>query len=716
MRFTLQSNTETLILTNPPIGWREFSSEYTFDEKTFGYSVKTNAGSGGLKFVLEAMDFLKREVDEFGYRADVTFIVEKQNDDYSYDITFIGKLDFIGGFTCERDYFEVGIYEGGLKKVYSEKRGVNYEIPLDTDIFVPQGIQLIEEVIWNCDKGTLPGNFGVFTDSRVSLAMKVDNNSKIYTNNLIFTSQEATDPTAPYYTTPFLTARRTDEPTQPLQNIVMNVKASLKMGDATLIDYTKPSYIKLVTFDGLAEKILYEKMYDSNYFFTNPNADLDFSFVIDMTYTLGNAKTYYLVYDYIRTPVKLAYNPYFRGQVRISYVGLINTGVFDFKAISVNSLGSQLLNRFYNGTFEAKALAQLEQDDFKLFITSGDAVRGIPNAKVKTNFNAFLESLYAIMDCGMVLKENGIIIDTKSKVWDRNNQVIDLGEVSNFKVAQLIYNEWIYNSISVGYERQDYDYANGRQEFAHTLEFTNDIGVPTNKLELVSRYRGDYTGIHLLRYAYVKSNKKDSKSDNNVFFVLAKWQNGRYEAVSGGITQSGLVAGGYFNLGISPHRNLRRQMPYLRSIMYKQPQVLQYVMSQESESNMTTTYNGETIIEKSNENISSGDLLFKPFLYKFDCIVEKDLSQIFGDSPLGYIRFKYRGIEMKGFPISIKGSVEDSTQSIECVAHPLSETDLAKIFACWEDTINGEITNLILGSMDDMDIETQNGLLIDLNT
>ena len=150
--------------------------------------------------------------------------------------------------------------------------------------------------------------------------------------------------------------------------------------------------------------------------------------------------------------------------------------------------------------------------------------------------------------------------------------------------------------------------------------------------------------------------------------------------------------------------------------MYKQPQVLQYVMSQESESNMTTTYNGETIIEKSNENISSGDLLFKPFLYKFDCIVEKDLSQIFGDSPLGYVRFKYRGIEMKGFPISIKGSVEDSTQSIECVAHPLSETDLAKIFDCWEDTINGEITNLILGSMDNKDIETQNGLLIDLNT
>ena len=715
MRFTLVGS-ETLILEHPPIGWREFSSEYAFDEKTFGYSIKTNAGSGGLKFVFEGAEFLKKEVDADGYKADVTFIVERQSFDYAWETTFVGKLDFLGGFTCDLDYFEVGVYEGGLKKIYAEKRGVTYEVPLDTDIFVPNGIQLFEEVVWNCSKGSNEGNFGTFTDQRISISMKVDTNSKVYTNNLIFTSQEAEDASATYYTTPFLTARRTQEEIQPLQNLTMNVKALIKLVNIETIDYTKISYIRLVTFDGLTQKYLYERILDPNYFsLTNNSIDLDFNFKIDLTYTLGNEKVYYLVFDYTRTPVKQSYFPYFSGQVRVSYVGLVNTGAFQFKGIAINDLGDKLLKNFYDGTFEAKALSQLEQGGYKLFVTSGDAVRGLSNAVVKTTLNNFMDSLYSVMDCGMQMTEQGIIIDTKSNIWDKDNEVIDVGVVSNFKVTQLNYTEWIYNTIKIGYERQDYDYTNGRQEFAHTLEFTNDLSVPTNVLEMVSRYRADYTGIHLLHYEYVKNNKKDSKSDNKVFLVLAKLNNGRYEAINDDVTQSGLVGGGYFNLLLSPHRNLRRQTSYLRSILYKQPNLLKYVSSDETQSNLTTTYNGDTIAEKSDETIPNGDLLFKPFLYRFDCVITKDLSQIFGDSPKGYIRFKYRGIELKGFPINIKGSLEDSTQSVECVAHPESETDFMKLFRCWDDTITGEYDNRVLGSMTDDYIETQDGLLIDLD-
>ena len=714
MRFTLVGS-ETLILEHPPIGWREFSSEYAFDEKTFGYSIKTNAGSGGLKFVFEGAEFLKKEVDADGYKADVTFIVERQSFDYAWETTFVGKLDFLGGFTCDLDYFEVGVYEGGIKKIYAEKRGVTYEVPLDTDIFVPSGIQLFEEVVWNCSKGSNEGNFGTFTDQRISLSMKVDTTSKVYTNNLIFTSQEANDASATYYTTPFLTARRTTAIEQPLQNMTMRVSCALKFGDFGTFDITKPSYIRLVTFDGLTQKYLFEQLYDGNYFLNNNSIDLDFSFKLDLTQTLGNEKTYYIVFDYsgqLGTPKVF---PYFTGQIRVNYVGLVNTGAFQFKAIGVNDLGVGLLSKFYSGTFEAKCLSQLEQDGYKLFVTSGDAVRGLSNAVVKTTLNSFMDSLYSVMDCGMEMTEQGIVLDTKANIWDKDNEVIDVGVVSNFKVTQLNYTEWIYNTIKIGYERQDYDYTNGRQEFAHTLEFNNDLSVPTNVLEMVARYRADYTGIHLLHYEYVKNNKKDSKSDNKVFFVMAKWNNDRYEAINNDVVQSGLVGGGYFNLLLSPHRNLRRQASYLRSILYKQPNLLKYVSSDETQSNLTTTYNGVTIAEKSDENIPTGDLLFKPFLYRFDCVITKDLSQIFGDSPKGYIRFKYRGLELKGFPINIKGSVVDSTQSVECVAHPESETDFMKLFRCWDDTITGEYENRVLGSMTDDYIETQDGLLIDLD-
>jgi biotin carboxyl carrier protein len=81
--------------------------------------------------------------------------------------------------------------------------------------------------------------------------------------------------------------------------------------------------------------------------------------------------------------------------------------------------------------------------------------------------------------------------------------------------------DWLINNIKVGYAKQDYNYPLGRQEFAVTLEFDNQLNVDSKTLDLVSKYRADYTGVHLLHYAYVNSDKKDSKSDNDVFFILA---------------------------------------------------------------------------------------------------------------------------------------------------------------------------------------------------
>jgi hypothetical protein len=81
--------------------------------------------------------------------------------------------------------------------------------------------------------------------------------------------------------------------------------------------------------------------------------------------------------------------------------------------------------------------------------------------------------------------------------------------------------DWLINNIKVGYAKQDYNYPLGRQEFAVTLEFDNQLNVDSKTLDLVSKYRADYTGVHLLHYDYANSDKKDSKSDNDIFWILA---------------------------------------------------------------------------------------------------------------------------------------------------------------------------------------------------
>ncbi|MDR1347698.1 MAG: hypothetical protein LBJ63_04600 [Prevotellaceae bacterium] len=65
---------------------------------------------------------------------------------------------------------------------------------------------------------------------------------------------------------------------------------------------------------------------------------------------------------------------------------------------------------------------------------------------------------------------------------------------------------------------------------------------------MISKYRADFTGVHLLHYDYVNSDKKDSKSDNDVFWILAfKKPIVETQSIFTGIT--GTVANVYVSAG-----------------------------------------------------------------------------------------------------------------------------------------------------------------------
>jgi hypothetical protein len=108
----------------------------------------------------------------------------------------------------------------------------------------------------------------------------------------------------------------------------------------------------------------------------------------------------------------------------------------------------------------------------------------------------------------------------KEDIFDANNELVNLGKVKKLQVIMPELN-WFINNIQVGYEKQEYNYPLARQEFANMLEFINALKILGQKIDLISKYRADYIGIHLLRHNYVNVDKKDSKSDNDLFWVLA---------------------------------------------------------------------------------------------------------------------------------------------------------------------------------------------------
>lgn len=56
----------------------------------------------------------------------------------------------------------------------------------------------------------------------------------------------------------------------------------------------------------------------------------------------------------------------------------------------------------------------------------------------------------------------------------------------------------IYTSVKVGYDKQDYDSINGRDEFRFTNEFSTGLKLTDNTLSLISPYRADAYGIEFL--------------------------------------------------------------------------------------------------------------------------------------------------------------------------------------------------------------------------
>lgn len=78
-----------------------------------------------------------------------------------------------------------------------------------------------------------------------------------------------------------------------------------------------------------------------------------------------------------------------------------------------------------------------------------------------------------------------------------------------------------YSSLTVGYDKQEYEAECGRDEWNFSAQFTTGIDKFDKRITLVSKYRADCYGIEFLSQERAKDTT-DNKSDNSVFFVHCK--------------------------------------------------------------------------------------------------------------------------------------------------------------------------------------------------
>ena len=151
-------------------------------------------------------------------------------------------------------------------------------------------------------------------------------------------------------------------------------------------------------------------------------------------------------------------------------------------------------------------------------ILTAESIRSIPKAKLYTSYTKFVNWMEA--EFGFVPVINGRVVSFRHRnnLFGENN-VKDLGSnIADFEYKME--ESRIYSRVRVGYDKQEYESMNGRDEFRFTTEYTTGVDITDNVLELISPYRADAYGIEFLAQNRGKDTT-DDESDNDVFFVGA---------------------------------------------------------------------------------------------------------------------------------------------------------------------------------------------------
>lgn len=223
--------------------------------------------------------------------------------------------------------------------------------------------------------------------------------------------------------------------------------------------------------------------------------------------------------------------------INISFVGQDEAVSID--VVKPISLLSRLLKSI-NGGKEGVTCEIVSGVDSRLdntLIVAAESIRGIEDAKIYTSYTKFVKWMEAEFGFVPVVGENKVTFVHRDSLF-QDVQIKDFTENSR-EFEYSVNSSLIYSGIKVGYDKQDYDSVNGRDEFHFTNEYLTGITLTDNVLDLISPYRADAYGIEFLA-AKRGEDTTDSKSDNDIFFVGAELSGDKYKLIR--IPISGVIS------------------------------------------------------------------------------------------------------------------------------------------------------------------------------
>ena len=158
-----------------------------------------------------------------------------------------------------------------------------------------------------------------------------------------------------------------------------------------------------------------------------------------------------------------------------------------------------------------------------------------------------------------------LLLDTQTlhfvhrKELFRGDIIKDIDNATDVKYS--IDSSLLYSRLCVGYDKQDYDSINGRDEWNFANEYSTEADMTDKTFDLKSKYRADCYGFEFTAQKRGEDST-DNESDNNIFFVLLKQtSNGFF--INRNISIGNALSDTVFNGIFSPIKCIEANVGYL---------------------------------------------------------------------------------------------------------------------------------------------------------
>ena len=495
--------------------------DFGISQKRSNYDGVIRSFSTQFEFVNRSYELLKEEFEQHYLSAKAAIVFYLRNNSWNWDKIFHCTLDF-GTYSEDGMVVSINAVDDNLAAIIKAKRNILYEYPV-ADLYTRSlnydGLKFQYEA-----KYVLGGN------TYESDGVQYVNITKVFGGTYAYTIPiyKLSNSELPSLDSPiiFSDAQFTES------SLEEGVPFAEALADVHIdFNFTTDYYVHI--YEGIVKNIklrIYKKdsggaiedvwshYSDGFYKYINEIIPIDLIkgqkvyFMMELTFGAPISEG-----SFTKNVVDVVFPNFSLG---ISFMSRINTVNID--VISPITVLGKLLDSMTDSTETYSGLIddydpRMSMDRLSTsYIMAAESARGLPNAKLYTSYKKFCDWMEAEFGYVPVINENTVTFMHRDKLFT-STVVKDLGtEINDYEFS--VNDSLIYSSVKVGYDKEDYDSVNGRDEFRFTNEFSTGLNLRDNTLSLISPYRADAYGIEFLVQKRGEDTT-DNDSDNDVFFV-----------------------------------------------------------------------------------------------------------------------------------------------------------------------------------------------------